>query len=179
MLVPYTKEGSPLCCQGEQAHHLVEAHGFAMSRREGTREPKSQLSTKYHLARAPCVCAQGGKSTPGEHFDLHSVQGLIEMRAIANAPAGQEAVAWNYGQSREAGVTAMEAVFPDCDPGCIRAQLDNYHKQPGMNVDDNTPLRTHSPDLTGARPGQISQIQRGLELMTQLANRIARRAIGL
>ncbi len=164
-LVPYVRSGSPECCDGDQAHHLVEVHGFGFKRTSDSEIVKP--FRPYDQNDAPCVCASGPKSGPGEHADLHSVQGALELGAMARAEPGHKNVAWTYSESREAGITAHKAVFPEqgCNEDCIRQQLDNYHKQEGMGIDDNTPLRTIDPGLKEA----THQLGRGFELLTKMA----------
>jgi len=79
---------------------------------------------------------------------MHAAQGKLEQAAIERAPPAQKDYAWNYGQSRGAGVRALQQTFPKskCSKKCLEAQLDAYHKNT-VGVRDKTPVRTHPPNL--------------------------------
>jgi hypothetical protein len=164
MMTPYSPDR---CCEGQTGHHLVEVHGFCQ---EGDRGNPLPQFPDYRENQAPVVCAKcpGGSRFHEEHGDLHSVQGVLELGAMAKAPPGMQGMAWNYGEARQAGIKAHQATFPDsgCSEDCLKHQLDRYH-QNVVHVDDSTPLRTGPGDL-GRDP---SQWQRGLELLDQLARR--------
>jgi hypothetical protein len=190
MLVPYQRAGSPNCCNEpapkQTAHHLIEAHSFY---KPGGRK-KKKMSEKllpqfknYDDARAPCVCATGDRFLGAEHGDLHSVQGVKENAAYlrAKAAGGDPNYAWNYGQARQAGKDAHAATFPgsSCNPDCIGAQLDAYHKKVahnGQRVNDETPLRTVKNNLKSRKRG--SQVKRAAELLSALAARKSQRLSG-
>lgn len=173
MLTPYKPNR---CCSGQTGHHLIEVHSFSMpgGRKSGSMMPQFSEAggqKSYEENDAPVVCAKcpGGSRFHEEHGDLHAVQGVFELAAMAKAPANMKNMAWNYGQARSAGVAAHQATFPDsgCNPDCIKNQLDSYHKDE-LNVTESTPLRTEPGDL-GVTGG--SQWQRGLDLIGQLARR--------
>jgi len=165
MLVP-RKKGK--CCPGQTPHHLVEVHGFTMP---GNRQQPMPQFPDYKESNAPCVCAKCPKGSRyyQEHGDLHAVQGVLELGAIGRASPNMKHMSWNYGQARSAGLKAHAATFPqaDCDPGCIKKQIDNYHQQEGLSISDDTPIRTEAPPLLN----EPSQWQRGLALLDQLAKK--------
>lgn len=178
MLAPYEKSGSPNCCSEpppkQTAHHLIEAHSFYEPNGRRTKSLLPQFKN-YDGDLAPCVCATGDRFFGGEHGDLHSVQGIREnsARLKAKATGRDPDYAWTYGQAKQAGKDAHAATFPDsgCNPDCIGAQLDAYHKKVVHNGDrlsDNTPLRTVLNTLTTRRGDQLV---RGRDLLSNLANR--------
>ncbi|KNH29521.1 hypothetical protein ACS77_02255 [Pseudomonas syringae] len=138
------------CCDGETGHHIVEVHGFTV---KGSKPRKAlpQFS-KYKGEDAPCICVQCPQGGPGryegDHGFMHAAQGKLEQAAMESAPPGQKDYAWNYGQSRAAGVRALQQTFPKskCSKKCLEAQLDAYHKDT-VGVRDKTPVRTHTPNL--------------------------------
>lgn len=155
------------CCPGQTPHHLVEVHGFSADRKAGVNLPQFP---DYSENKAPCVCAKcpAGSRFHEEHGDLHAVQGVLELGAMARASPENKGMAWTYGEAREAGIKAHAATFPGagCSDKCLRQQLDNFHKRV-VKVDDSTPLRTGPGDL-GTSP---SQWQRGIKLLDSLASR--------
>jgi hypothetical protein len=158
-LEPYGGTGSPNCCDGDTAHHLVEVHCFAPI---GQRRKVMSEFTGYNLNDAPCVCASGPRDDK-EHGSCHAVQGQLE-RAYNNAPNAPNAPLssgvsnWTYGQARDVGLMAHRLTFPasNCSPDCIAAQLDSYHTQAspdGPGVNENTPVRS---DLGTRSEGDLS-----------------------
>ncbi len=143
MLVPYDRAKSKGgCCPGQTPHHLVPKHHF----------PKS-VSKKYDQADAPCVCAEGGSwhrndkmAFPKDektHPDLHDLQDGTERSVIdlvESDPKLKRSAdeAMTYEEAREVGVAAHKQVFKSsgCSEACIRAQLDAYHNQSGVDDDD-------------------------------------------
>jgi hypothetical protein len=178
MLTPYKPDR---CCDGQTGHHLVEVHGFCdPGDRDSPMPPFDGSNGKkpYSQNGAPCVCASSPNSNwEEEHGDLHSVQGIKENYAIMTAgsrqPPRSPDMAWNYGEARTAGVDAHCATFPDsnCDPNCVKAQLDAYHEQMGVN--DSTPLRTERYGFGDPSKGsaKVDQLKRGQELIKNLAEK--------
>ena len=138
------------CCSGEQAHHIIESHGFIES---GTRdnfegvalEKFSNNPNTYRPGDAPTVCAVGDRWT-AEHGASHALVGQKENTAIRKARGKKKKEAWNYGEAKRAGSNAHKKVFPDsnCEK-CIEAQLDAYHNKIGAN--DRSTLRTETAGL--------------------------------
>jgi hypothetical protein len=143
------------CCTGEQAHHIVESHGFTVpSSREGvdaTALSKFENSPNtYRPGDAPCVCAAGDRFT-AQHGGFHALVGKREISAInaaAKKRGGNPVEAWKYKDAKKAGLDAHKKLFPDseCSRPCMEAQLDKYHNDVGAR--ENTPLRTEKPGLT-------------------------------
>ena len=154
MLVPKdrtAKQGG--CCEGQTGHHIVPKHHFT-----GV--------SGYDQGEAPCVCVEGHSwhredNSPFNkrdktHPDMHDLQDSHERAAVdvvasLNAdgtatPGRTPEHAMNYGEARDTGVDAHQQVFPDikppCTKKCLDAQIDAYHTQASVGVDDGTPMRT-------------------------------------
>jgi Domain of unknown function (DUF4150)/GHH signature containing HNH/Endo VII superfamily nuclease toxin 2 len=155
MLLPYGGSGSPNCCKGQTAHHIVEKHIF---KKKG--KVLNQF-TGYNENSAPCVCAAGSRYSL-HHGGFHALQGKRELAAMARAAkkGSDTEFAWNYGQARKAGVDAHKKVFPGskCDSDCIKAQIDSYHKSAINDLKDTTPVRSSTPPLKPWQKGLISKI---------------------
>lgn len=158
MLVPYGRSGSPNCCKGQTAHHLVEVHCFAPI---GARKQVISNFNGYNQNKAPCVCASGPRHSK-QHGMLHAVQGQLERafnaRGVPGTPVGNGVSNWTYGDAKGVGQMAHRVTFPKsgCDPDCIGAQLDAYHKQgppDGPGVSDSTPVRS---DLVKRSEGSLN-----------------------
>lgn len=156
MLQRYDKS---TCCTtsyggDEEAHHIVEAHGFSESR--GVSSPSFP---RYNLDHAPCVCAHGSRHTK-EHGAFHSLVAHAEARAVRRARKQRRNPerAWRYGQARKAGLKSHKKIFPEseCSEECLKHQVDAYHNHVG--ADDKSRLRTYDPRET---PGQLQQWQQG------------------
>lgn len=138
-LVPYRPKSG--CCPGQTGHHLVPKRAF--KGRGG-----------YKPNKAPCVCAEGfswhrndASAFPDAektHPDLHDIQDYLEREAIDSPlPGRSPESAMTYSETRNSAVAAHQAVFPEsgCNPDCLKAQLDAYHKEEaGVKEDD--PVRT-------------------------------------
>lgn len=155
MLTPYGGTGSPNCCEGQTAHHIVEKHVF----KKGGKV-LSQFSG-YSENAAPCVCAAGTRYSL-HHGGFHALQGKRELAAMGKAAkAGKDTeYAWNYGQAKAAGVSAHKQVFPksNCTPGCIEAQIDAYHTNAVPGLQNSTPVRSSTPPLKPWQKGTIPKI---------------------
>ncbi|HWG80628.1 MAG TPA: PAAR-like domain-containing protein [Stellaceae bacterium] len=132
------------CCDDEQPHHIIEAHGFCEDGERGT--PLDEFKD-YKIKEAPCVCAKGDRWEQ-EHGAFHALVGQKENAAVAKAAAAKKERAWNYGDAKAAGLNAHKKIFPDskCNPDCLEAQVDAYHKEE-VDVNNRTPLRTGTQGL--------------------------------
>jgi len=146
-LVPQ-KEG---CCpgSGQQAHHVVEAHGFyEASTRDNFKATALPEFDGYQPGDAPCVCAQGGRAE-AEHGAFHAIVGNKENAAVQRAEKADKSKekAWNYSAAKRAGIAAHRKIFPKskCSAKCLNAQLDAYHGPKGAT--DSTPVRTENAGL--------------------------------
>lgn len=148
------KNSNVACCDGETGHHIIEAHGFTES--GSGRATTLPQFPKYVEKDAPCICVEcpqnGSGRYEGDHGFMHAAQGKLEQAAIETAPPSRKDFAWNYGQSKSAGVRALQQTFPKskCSKACLKAQLDAYHKDT-VGVSDKTPVRTDPPKLTDAQ----------------------------
>lgn len=152
-LQPYKPSG---CCPPQTPHHLVEGSAL-FSIRAGKKGASALTSfangaagsntSAYNVNKAPCVCAEGvGHDAGGTHELMHTIQSAAAMKqptqplSFANGST-LDFRAWTYGQAKESAVTAFGTVFDQsgCSPGCIKAQLDAYHQQCG--IDDSTQIK--------------------------------------
>jgi Toxin PAAR-like domain/GHH signature containing HNH/Endo VII superfamily nuclease toxin 2 len=180
MLRPYaplTSEGQEGCCDTpppkQTPHHLVEGHGFCEA---GTNKPLAQFAgdqsssppvPAYKYLRAPCVCVVGTNQYSGTHKFMHAIQGARERAAITQAAqsGGDPRYAWTYAEARDAGIEALRNVMgKQCSQECLKAQIDNYHKQ--IDVEDNTPLRTEWPGMDTAGSMQTRAENAGISVPT-------------
>ncbi len=157
-MVPYKSESyvdekgkkgrQPKCCDGQTAHHVIEASAFLVPgtrdgggvlRDEWVKAAKSKKTPSYDLDRAPCVCAEGPNNTTATHGQMHTVQGV---RAKKLAPDGT----WTLKEAAKTGAASINMVFSKggldsgdpapCDAACLEAQLVAYHKSVGIEPED-------------------------------------------
>jgi hypothetical protein len=124
MLSPYSPSQ---CCPPQTPHHLV---------------PKTTCKNipGYNADKAPCICAEGGKST-GTHGLLHARQANLfygkeggKWKSSTTRPK-----TWKFKDAASDGAQAASEVFPQCSKGCIEAQLKEHHKP---SINDDTDLST-------------------------------------
>lgn len=159
MLQPYKPNR---CCKGEQPHHLVEVHCFS---EVGGRGSNLRGFAGYDMNKAPCVCATGPRHDK-EHGALHAVQQGMEAaynkrKDTLKSWGSDGASKWTYGEARNAGVLAHSAVYKDCNPKCVKKQLDAYHEQnkpKGPGCDGDTPVRS-DPQAATRSKGTLNQAQ--------------------
>lgn len=146
-LQPYKPTG---CCKPQTPHHLVE--GSALFSIRAGKKGASALASfangapgsntiPYNVNKAPCVCAEGvGHDAGGTHELMHTIQSAAAMKqpkkslSFANGTSG-DFRAWTYGQAKNSAAQAFSTVFQQsgCSQECIKAQLDAYHRQCGIN----------------------------------------------
>ncbi|MCP3145364.1 HNH/endonuclease VII fold toxin-2 domain-containing protein [Pyxidicoccus xibeiensis] len=79
---------------------------------------------------------------------IQSAQALkqpeVEIDLVGNKKV--TAKAWTYGEAKKSAVEAASTVFQQsgCSEKCMKAQLDAYHRQCGIN--DNTQIKAVSPN---------------------------------
>ncbi len=142
LLTPYSPHK---CCPPQTPHHLVPKSQFYVKECGGTRMPGTG---EYNANKAPCVCAEGGKSyaTHGLLHDAHA-QGLAKMKS--------NGVDLNLESAITLGAKSMHQVFPQCDEdGCIEAQLREGHKNAGVPEGANPELSWKSQ-----KPGGSSEFK--------------------
>ena len=151
MLVPNGGSGSPNCCKGKSAHHVVPLGEFCKPRSEtGNRRGQEMIHEKlngYDPDKAPCVCAEGDdhkKRHPSDSTtpDLLKEHGLIGgayidarfEKGITNNQTGVK-----YSDISDCGAKSVKKVFKHCDEACIKKQLDNYHEK-GAGIPPDEPI---------------------------------------
>lgn len=158
-LVPYEPTGSQAhCCPGQTGHHLVEASSF-FDRGRGGSKSKALVDTEdYSTGKAPCICAEGTNQYQGTHGLLHTFQSTAAMGnetvgelSFADGTVLQEKIT-TYVKARDQGASAAKKTFPEsgCDEDCLKAQLDAYHNQCG--IDDETHCKQVVTGYKGAEP---------------------------
>jgi hypothetical protein len=120
------------CCQGQDPkktpHHLIPKHCFyeGAVKNKVSKLPAPQTGCEaYDPSKAPCICASGRDKSVGQHNDFHVHYDNVE--GVHNPQ--QE---WPYSKARDTALDSMEAVEGlkgKCTRACIKAQLDNYHKE--------------------------------------------------
>jgi hypothetical protein len=141
MLVPYKpelKEGQVGCCSPLTGHHVIPAHCFMPPgvRAAGGSERYPECEA-YDPDAAPCICVEGaGKEK--EHGDIHEICDMLEDSHMENGSAGS----WSVSDSATACAMSVNEVT-NCDEDCIKAQVDQYHKE-NCGMKDGTPLRANS-----------------------------------
>jgi len=122
------------CCPGQTGHHLIPGSYFI---NKSGPNPCRGYNYKKHAA---VVCAEGSSDTNGSHGALH----LAMNRASKNA-MNESTKKLSYEDARDAAVKSHTQSFPFslCSPGCIRSQLDKYHKgttKNGAKCNENSQL---------------------------------------
>lgn len=163
------------CCSPQTPHHLIEASALFVSGRggEGSVPFKGVNSTgpdkAYNEFKAPCVCAEGtSQYMDGTHGWMHTKQTLESKKCpagkieIGNGNSVDVKHVTTYKDAKANAVQAMAEVFPgsDCNPKCLEAQLDNYHKQCGIT--DDTKIRAVEQGNTVPSEG-LARAQSGIE----------------
>ncbi|WP_299560470.1 PAAR-like domain-containing protein [uncultured Sulfitobacter sp.] len=167
-LEPYN--GGNCCCPGQTGHHLVDAACFNETGRgdkpkEGETGPP-QLSAikegqRYDPNKAPVICAEGPSATKGSHGALHTEMksAIIDATGPVDPRAGDKNIrpevsfgkdpvvkknmrSLEYGEFKQKAIEGVAVVFPksQCNPDCLAAQLDAYHKDE-LGIEDDTPVR--------------------------------------
>jgi hypothetical protein len=154
-LQPYEAKASTTktgCCHPQTGHHLIEASSlFEDGRGDPGDKPLKGVNTgtvPYNEDDAPCVCAEGTFQYNGTHGLMHTLQsaenaklptGKLDLQG--GGETAKDFHKTTYKDARKNGVDAMKKVFPEsgCKEGCLEKQLDNYHKQCGL--EDDTPVK--------------------------------------
>lgn len=107
---------------------------------------------KYDQGAAPCVCCEGESQNQGTHKLLHQAQDKAARaaQAVPNADpsnplftqTGKPAKMQRLDSAISSGANAVKEVFPesDCDEGCIKAQLNEYHYN-NANMNPELPIK--------------------------------------
>ncbi|RTU27444.1 DUF4150 domain-containing protein [Pseudomonas aeruginosa] len=146
------------CCPQQTAHHLIEASALHDKGRGGKGSVPLKGISNYSENKAPCVCAEGVNQNVGTHGLMHTFQSAAAAKSrsgtlqLSNG-SSISAKKTTYGTAKRQSMAAMGKVFPQskCSKECLSAQLDNYHKQCGINA--RTPIKaveTGQTDVTAA-----------------------------
>jgi hypothetical protein len=140
-----TKTSTPSshCCPPQTGHHLIEASALHESGRGGAGSIPLPGVSNYKEGKAPCVCAEGVNQNTGTHGMMHTFQSAAAAKSTQTMTlsTGETVKATTYGEAKNEAVEAMQKTFPEsgCNPDCIKAQLDQYHNECGIN--DSTPIK--------------------------------------
>jgi hypothetical protein len=144
-LQPYDRNKTK-CCPGQTPHHLIEASAFFDTGRGGKGSVSLDGVSGYSEGNAPCVCVEGKNQNTGTHKLMHTFQSQIASKCKSGklklSDGGSiTAKKTTFGKAKNGSVRCMKKVFPEskCSPGCIKAQLNAYHSQCG--IDDGTPVK--------------------------------------
>jgi hypothetical protein len=132
------KPGINACCPAQTGDHLMpKSSFFKVSVANGEKLPGyDKPPGEYSIDKAPVMCTEGG-SCSGTHGLRHSHHKSFS-KVDPKAPTSFDAEAKHCAEG------AAE-VAPQCDVGCIEAQLKAGHKK--MGCDTSKPVK-HSPTGT-------------------------------
>jgi hypothetical protein len=116
VLVPFNMK----CCPGQTAEHLIPASQFGSARGRG--------HASYKASKAPCVCAEGGKSAATHGLLGQARREYMEEHKI---PIGKKPV-WTMEASAKCGAASAKKTFRHCDQDCFEAQLKKGHNDLGV-----------------------------------------------
>jgi uncharacterized protein DUF4150/HNH/endonuclease VII toxin of polymorphic toxin system len=127
------------CCPPQTPDHLIPASQFGPGRGRG--------HPTYRAGRAPCACAEGGKSA-GTHGLLG--RGRKKYMDDHGIPVSSAPV-WSMEQSAKCGAASAKEVFGHCDEACFEAQIKEAHNRLGVANTDrvNSKQDEVRADLSG------------------------------
>jgi hypothetical protein len=147
------EDGIKGCCPSQTGDHLVPKSSFfetsvkAGDLLKGWR--KAAGKTGYNIAKAPCMCAEGG-SCSGSHGLRHSHhKAFSSVKPGAKRPFNEEVKHCAKG---------AKAIAPQCSQACLEAQLKEGHKAMG----DASADVKHSPtgkNFSADKPGLLAKIK--------------------
>ncbi|MCG8597916.1 MAG: DUF4150 domain-containing protein [Kiloniellales bacterium] len=163
------------CCDAQTPHHIIEASALAEKSPHNatSANPANFLAgiQGYNVKKAPCVCAEGTSQNVGTHGQFHTFQKESVNRGIANGTIAQEALplsndstiieyATTYGDAKQNGIEAFKKTFPEskCNTDCLKAQLDGYHKNCG--IDDDTKIKAVREGQDDVAAAEATTIER-------------------
>jgi hypothetical protein len=167
MLQRYIPSG---CCPPQTPHHLIEASALHDQGRGKNKKHKKTGETivstplegisGYDEHKAPCVCAEGQTQNTGTHGLMHTLQSQHATTCpegtlpLTGGDETKTVRVTTYAAARNNSIEAFQTTFPhsNCGTECLKAQLDNYHNQCGVN--DNTRIKAvkeGSPDVSAAQ----------------------------
>ncbi|BAP55884.1 hypothetical protein THII_1587 [Thioploca ingrica] len=168
VLVPYGGKGSPNCCPGQVAHHVIPQSAFIKN------EENIPGWCGYNENEAPCICTEGHSYYDDKHGDLHTLYGVIAKEEK------DEQGMWTQQRATQTGAKSITKVYPNskCNPACLEAQLNKYHDKAKGNRDSsgnckpdsslNSPVRATHPmgaDSTQTSKNRLFSREEALETM--------------
>ena len=126
MLVPYEKSGSPNCCTGKTAHHLLPNSLLQSSRGDSSTNVPGLLKTgpsAYTMEGGACVCVSGASHHEGDHGKIH---GLTRDKLSAVMEAGE----LTYDTAKTKVAEAHREVLKSsdgkpCSQECLEKQIES------------------------------------------------------
>ena len=125
MLVPYEKSGSPNCCPGKTAHHLLPNSLLQSTRGDSSTNVPGLNTTgsdAYTMEGGACVCVSGASHHEGDHGKIHD---LTRDKLSAVMGAGE----LSYDDAKTKCVEAHREVLKGadgkpCSAACMEKQID-------------------------------------------------------
>jgi hypothetical protein len=125
MLVPYEASGSPNCCEGKTAHHLMPNSMLQSTRGDsGTNVPglRKTGANAYTVEGGACVCVSGASHHEGDHGRIH---GATRDKLSAVMEAGE----LTYDVAKSKVVEAHRETLngsdgKPCSAACMEKQID-------------------------------------------------------
>jgi hypothetical protein len=133
-LVSFNRANAGACCPPQTPEHLIPSSQFGPNRGAG--------HPNYKEGRAPCLCAEGGKSTGSHGLLGASRRKYIEDHGI---PVNSSNLVWTMEDSAKCGAYAAHEVDKDCSEACIESQLKRGHNN--MRIDDSEPLNSKQEEV--------------------------------
>jgi hypothetical protein len=111
------------CCPGQTGHHIMPDSMF-----EGVDCPG------YSYDDAPTMCLEGTSNSAGwgSHGDAHAnlKTTMKHYRDTENERLGGDPDSISYDAAQKQGIDAVrKEAATQCDPDCLKAQLDDHYKQ--------------------------------------------------
>jgi hypothetical protein len=148
------------CCDGTTGHHIVPVGEFCLSRSMsgGTRgvAPLNNSVKGYDLDLAPTVCVEGDdhKPEPDGQLKEHGLVGSAYIRARVKRGLKNNQQKVKYSDLSDCGAESVNKVFPQCSPGCVKAQLDNYHNSEAEIPADKPVCQASQQSDYGPKPSR-------------------------
>jgi hypothetical protein len=175
------------CCEPQTGHHMIEKASFLHEGVPIGTFPPANSSKKYEVYNedmAPCVCAEGTSHNRG---GTHELMHVFQKEAADAAPKGKLPIGGKqvdfdhvttYGKAKKSALEAFENVFPSsgCDPKCLEAQIDAYHKQCGIS--DQTRVKAVTEGINPRLGADAARDQAAERASKALGDRV-RRGVGI